>query len=197
MNDFFAYINRLKYIERWGLMRRAEKENLWEHSFQTAVLAHCLALIAKNEFGKSVDENRVAAIALFHDATESVTGDLPTPVKYYNEEIRKAYKRIEDGARKKLVASLPSAYARYYAPLLDDGNIVGDEVLDMEKRLVKYADKLAAYLKCKAELNLGNNEFKKALLTIEAELDSFDSQEVRFFLENFAPSFELTLDELE
>ena len=97
MNDFFAYVNRLKYIERWGLMRRTESENLWEHSFQTAVLAHCLALIAKNELGKKADENRVAARALFHDVTEALTGDLPTPVKYYDEDIRQAYKRIEEG----------------------------------------------------------------------------------------------------
>ena len=154
MNDFFAYVNRLKYIERWGLMRRTESENLWEHSFQTAVLAHCLALIAKNELGKKADENRVAARALFHDVTEALTGDLPTPVKYY-------------------------------------------EICRYEKKLVKYADKLSAYLKCKTELNLGNGEFKKALSAIENELDAFDSDEIRFFLENFAPSFELTLDELE
>ena len=112
MNDFFAYVNRLKYIERWGLMRRTESENLWEHSFQTAVLAHCLALIAKNELGKKADENRVAARALFHDVTEALTGDLPTPVKYYDEDIRQAYKRIEEGARQKLLNSLPDAYAR-------------------------------------------------------------------------------------
>lgn len=120
MNDFFAYVNRLKYIERWGLMRRTESENLWEHSFQTAVLAHCLALIAKNELGKKADENRVAARALFHDVTEALTGDLPTPVKYYDEDIRQAYKRIEEGARQKLLNSLPDAYARCYAPLLDE-----------------------------------------------------------------------------
>lgn len=101
MNDFFAYVNRLKYIERWGLMRRTESENLWEHSFQTAVLAHCLALIAKNELGKKADENRVAARALFHDVTEALTGDLPTPVKYYDEDIRQAYKRIEEGREAK------------------------------------------------------------------------------------------------
>lgn len=197
MNDFFAYVNRLKYIERWGLMRRTESENLWEHSFQTAVLAHCLALIAKNELGKKADENRVAARALFHDVTEALTGDLPTPVKYYDEDILQAYKRIEEGARQKLLNSLPDAYARCYAPLLDERCREEDEICRYEKKLVKYADKLSAYLKCKTELNLGNGEFKKALSAIENELDAFDSDEIRFFLENFAPSFELTLDELE
>ena len=133
MNDFFAYVNRLKYIERWGLMRRTESENLWEHSFQTAVLAHCLALIAKNELGKKADENRVAARALFHDVTEALTGDLPTPVKYYDEDIRQAYKRIEEGARQKLLNSLPDAYARCYAPLLDERCREEDEICRYEK----------------------------------------------------------------
>lgn len=151
----------------------------------------------KNELGKKADENRVAARALFHDVTEALTGDLPTPVKYYDEDIRQAYKRIEEGARQKLLNSLPDAYARCYAPLLDERCREEDEICRYEKKLVKYADKLSAYLKCKTELNLGNGEFKKALSAIENELDAFDSDEIRFFLENFAPSFELTLDELE
>lgn len=177
-------------------MRCAENENLAEHSFQTAVFAHCLALIAKTELGKDVDENRVALKALFHDVSEVLTGDLPTPVKYYDEDIKAAYRRIEEGAQQKLLGALPDAYAKIYAPLIKTHVSANDAVYAYEKRLVKYADKLSAYVKCKTELSLGNGEFSQALASIEHELESYNSAEVRFFLKNFAPAFELTLDEL-
>ena len=185
MNHFFAYIDRMRYIERWALMRNSVRENIQEHSHQVAVLAHALAVIRNEFFGGAV-----AAAALYHDAGEILTGDMPTPIKYFNPEIREAYRKVEEVADQKLLAMLPPELRPIYENILRPADAEVEE-------LVKAADKLSAHIKCLEELRSGNSEFSKAKKSIEADLRSRHMPEVEYFFENFIPSFSLTLDELE
>ncbi len=189
-HSFFAYIARMRYIGRWGLMRNTVQENIQEHSHMVAVLAHALAVIRRDKFGGTVDPGHVAAVALYHDATEIFTGDLPTPVKYANPDIQAAYKAIEQNAADRLTATLPEELRPSFAGLLSETD---PEVTN----LVKAADKLSAYLKCLEELKAGNLEFQSAAnQTLEA-LEAYDLPELTYFMEHFLPAFQLTLDELE
>jgi 5'-deoxynucleotidase len=189
-HHFFAYLARMKLIDRWSLMRCTQRENVQEHSLQVAIIAHALALINNKHFGGHVSPEKVAVQAIFHDATEVLTGDLPTPVKYFNDEIRTAYVAIEDHAVSQLLSLLPSNLQGEYARIFtnDDADI---------RRTVKAADVLAAYIKCLEEVSAGNHEFSRAKKTIETKLKSLCEQpEVRYFVEHFVPSFSLTLDEI-
>ena len=190
-SHFFAYISRMRFISRWALMRNTAPENVQEHSHQVAVLAHALAVIRNRFFGGSVDAGAVAAAALYHDASEILTGDLPTPIKYYNPAIRSAYKEVEAVANRKLLDMLPEELREDYAPLLDEG---GTEEI---RSLVKAADKLSAYIKCVEEVKAGNGEFREAAAQTLATLKAFGLPEVDYFLETFMDSFSLTLDELK
>lgn len=190
MNHFFAYINRMRFIQRWALMRNSYSENIQEHSHQVAVLAHALAIIRNRQFGGQVDAGAVAAAALYHDAPEILTGDMPTPIKYYNPEIRDAYKKVERVAEKKLLAMLPPELQPDFDQLLHP---VDEEI----ETLVKAADKLAAHIKCLEELKAGNDEFGRAAQQTAAALEEMALPEVAYFTEHFLPSFRLTLDELE
>lgn len=190
MHKFFAYISRMKYITRWSLMRNSVSENIQEHSHMVAVLAHALGVIRRDVFHRDCRPEDCAAAALFHDATEIFTGDLPTPIKYYSPAIREAYRQVEDVAADKLLHMLPEQLRPAYRPLLreEDGEIAA---------LVKAADKLAAYIKCLEELEAGNNEFADAAgETLEA-LRRMELPEVAWFLDHFAEAFGLTLDGLQ
>lgn len=190
MYKFFAYLNRMKYINRWSLMFSVQNENIAEHSSQVALVAHALAVISNVYFGGSLDANAIAVKALFHESSEVVTGDLPTPIKYFNPEIKTAYKGLEKTANEKLLEHLPQELKSVYSPLLFDED-------STEHRFVKYADKICAYLKCIDELKMSNSEFAKAKQTIRKDLSNFKSAEVDYFMENFVSAFELTLDELD
>ena len=190
MNHFFAYIDRMRYIERWALMRNSVRENIQEHSHQVAVLAHALAVIRNEFFGGQVDAGAVAAAALYHDAGEILTGDMPTPIKYDNPAIQGAYRDVEKMAEQKLLGMLPQELREVYAPILT----VPDEET---RRLVKAADKLSAHIKCLEELKAGNEEFRQAARQTAEALESYDMPELRYFREHFLGSFQLTLDEME
>ena len=189
-SHFFAYISRMRFIQRWALMRNTAPENVQEHSHQVAVLAHALAVIRNEKFGGQVDAGAVAVAALYHDASEILTGDMPTPIKYFNPGIQKAYKEVEAVAEQRLVDMLPEELRGAYGDILS----VVDE--DIEK-LVKAADKLSAYIKCVEELKAGNNEFREAAAQTKRALESYEMPEVAYFLETFMDSFALTLDELK
>lgn len=189
--SFFAYIARMKHIKRWGLMRNSMSENLCEHSYMTSVLAHALGVIRRDVVGLDCDPNLCATMALYHDATEILTGDLPTPVKYHSELMRKSYRTVESMARSKLADMLPREMKRALLPLIRE-DCEADVLL-----IVKAADKLSAYIKCLEELQAGNGEFKKAAEQIKTTLDAMDLPELRYFEQNFLPAFALTLDELE
>ncbi len=191
LSHFFAYLARMKFIQRWGLMRNVRQENIQEHSLQTAMIAHNLALIRNKFFGGNVDPLRVLLLAVYHEAGEVITGDLATPIKYFNPEIKKAYKDIEKVANSRLLAMLPEQLKSDYESIL----MPGPE--DEEHwKIVKAADKICAYLKCIEELKAGNLEFSKAEKTIHRDLNSLNRPEVEYFMDKFLPSFYLTLDEL-
>lgn len=190
-SNFFAYLSRMKLIKRWSLMRNTREENIAEHSHQVAVIAHALGLIANTYFGGSYDPGRLALLALYHDAGEVVIGDLPTPVKYYNPEIKTSYGQIENIARGKLLTMLPRELAESYRPL-----VFPDEST-AEYRLVKAADKLSAYIKCLEEGTAGNREFAEAQSSIARALEKFsDLPEVSWFRDHCLPAYAKTLDEL-
>ena len=189
MENFYALIARMKNIDRWALMRSVTRENVQEHSHMVAVLAHALAVIRRDVFGIPCDVNAAAAAALFHDAGEILTGDLPTPIKYRNPDIMTAYREVEAEAAEKLLAMLPEALRPAYEPLLAEP----DPAL---KPLVKAADKLSAYIKCIEERRAGNDEFLQAEKKTLDALRGYGLPEVDYFLAHFIPAFELTLDEL-
>lgn len=189
-SHFFAYISRLRFIARWALMRNTAPENVQEHSHQVAVLAHALAVIRNQKFGGRVDAGQAAVLALYHDASEILTGDMPTPIKYYNPAIKAAYKDVEAVANRKLLEMLPQELQAVYAPILQES----DPELHT---LVKAADKLSAYIKCVEEVKAGNTEFREAAVQTRAALEKFDLPEVAYFLDVFMDSFSLTLDELK
>ena len=190
-NEFYALLGRMRYITRWGLMRNTFSENIAEHSYQTAVLAHALALIRRDVLKlPTPDPDRCAVAALYHDASEILTGDLPTPIKYYNPEIKTAYKQVERVAGERLLNMLPPELrASYEHDVLED-----DEAL---APIVKGADKLSAHIKCLEEEKAGNHEFCAAARQTRQALEDMHLPEVDLFLEEFLPSFRLTLDELE
>lgn len=190
-SHFFAYIYRLRYIERWSLMRNVVRENVAEHSYHVAVLTHALCTIANEVFGRNLPVDRIVSQALFHDVTEVITGDIPTPVKHHNRAILSNFREIEQLAAERLVNMVPPELRQVYAPLITE-----KRVIDEYRIYVKAADLLDAYLKCITELSAGNREFAVARRQIEQSLSELNMPEVAYFLEHFAPSFEKTLDEL-
>ena len=192
MSHFYAYLSRMKFIKRWGLMRNIRTENIQEHSLQVAMIAHCLALIRNQKYNGKVNPERVATLALYHDASEVITGDLPTPIKYKDPSIRQSYKKIEHSANQKLLHMLPNWMQKEFATLLLESTS------EIENRqLVRAADKLSAYFKCIEEVTSGNKEFHGALRTIKNNIKALEMPEVQYFLETFEASFSLNLDELE
>lgn len=191
-NSFFAILSRMKFINRWGLMRNTRQENLAEHSFDTAYIAHALALIKNKRFGGNVDTGRIVLLAMYHDAAEIFTGDLPTPVKYYGPEIKAAYKKVERSSLERLLSYLPDDLLPCYEDLM----IPRGEDTGLWK-IVKAADKLSALIKCIEEEKAGNGEFKRAAAAQEEFLYQMNMPEVDCFLEEFLPAFKLTLDEQE
>ena len=189
-SHFFAYISRMRYIPRWALMRNSFSENVQEHSHMVAVLAHALAVIRNEVFDGDVDAGQVAVYALYHDATEIITGDMPTPIKYYNPEIKASYRKVESVAADKLISLLPHELRASYRPILRSDNA---EL----HRIVKAADKLSAHIKCLEELKAGNLEFKRAAEQTRAALKEMHLPELDWFMEHCMDSFSMTLDELE
>ncbi len=191
MYKFFAYLSRMKNIKRWSLMRSVKEENIMEHSHQVAVIAHALATISNKMFGDTLNITNVVLYAQYHEVGEVITGDLPTPIKYFNPEIKNAYKDLEKQATERILGMLPNElkeeYDKYLLPDTDS----------KEYKFVKYADRLSAYIKCIEELKAGNLEFKKAKTTIGAELKKITEPAVVYYLKEFIPTFELTLDELD
>lgn len=189
-HHFFAYISRMRFINRWALMRNSYTENIQEHSHMTAVLAHALAVIRNQFFDGRVDEGQVAVAALYHDAGEILTGDMPTPIKYFNPEIREAYRKVEEVADEKLLDMLPPELRPVYEDILRPADPEVEE-------LVKAADKLSAHIKCLEELKAGNEEFRQAARQTAQALEGYDMPELQYFREHFLGSFQLTLDEME
>ena len=190
-NEFYALLGRMRYITRWGLMRNTFSENIQEHSHQVAVLAHALALIRRDVLGlPGPDPDKCATAALYHDASETFTGDLPTPIKYYNPDIRTAYKQVEYVAAERLLKMLPPALRESYAPLVHESD---PEVTP----IVKAADKLSAYIKCVEEQKAGNTEFDSAARQTRAALEQTQLPELQWFMDNCLEAFALNLDELE
>lgn len=191
-SHFFALLSRLKYIERWALMRSASPENLADHSLEVAMIAHALCVIGNVRYGKSLNAERAALIGMYHDASEIITGDMPTPVKYFNSEIRSAYAKVEEAAAERLISALPDDLRPVYEDILHGND---DEYL---MRLVKAADKISAFIKCVDEEHAGNEEFKTAADSTRLAIDAMaiDMPEVADFLREFLPSYGRTLDEL-
>lgn len=186
-NHFYAMMSRMKNIFRWGLMRNTRQENLSEHSLEVAQIAHALALINRNRFGGNADPNYIAIAAMYHDTSEIITGDMPTPIKYYNAEIKGAYKQIEAAAQKQLTEMLPDDFKADFDLIYNPD--------PLSQRLIKAADKLSALIKCTEELNMGNREFETAKETITKALCDMACPEAEVFLCEFIPSFSLSLDE--
>lgn len=191
MFKFFAYLSRMKYIKRWSLMRSIREENIMEHSQQVAVIAHALALINNKIYGGNVDVGKVVLYAQYHEVGEVITGDLPTPIKYFNPEIKSAYKDLENKACERILGMLPETLKEEYR------QFVIPDAESEEYKMVKAADRLSAYLKCVEEIKAGNSEFKKAKTSIGNELKAMKRPDVEYYLKEFAPAYELTLDELD
>lgn len=189
-SNFFALISRMRYIERWSLMRNSIHENIQEHSHMVAVIAHALGVIRRDVYGIPCDPEACATVALYHDASEILTGDLPTPIKYHDEEIMSAYRRVETIASEKLLGMLPQELQAAFEPVL-----VGETQRELHP-IVKAADKLSAYIKCIEERKAGNNEFLNAEKQTLAAIHAYNLTEAEYFIEHFIPAFEKTLDEL-
>jgi len=188
-NKFYAMMSRMKNIYRWGLMRNTRQENLSEHSLEVAQIAHALAIISNKRFGGKTDPNYIATAAMYHDTSEIITGDMPTPIKYYNTEIKTAYKQIEAVAENQLKSMLPDDFKAEFEKIYNpDSN---------SHRLIKAADRISALIKCNEELNMGNGEFSVAKKTIEKSIKEMNCPEAEVFLSDFLPAFSLTLDELK
>ncbi|RPF09707.1 5'-deoxynucleotidase [Vibrio crassostreae] len=190
-SHFFAHLARMKLIQRWPLMRSVSSENISEHSLQVAFVAHALALIKNKKFDGQLNPEHIALLGMYHDTSEVLTGDLPTPVKYYNPDIALEYKKIEAAAEQRLLSMLPEEFQEDFAPFLISG-IANKE----EQSIVKQADTICAYLKCLEELSAGNHEYEQAKRRLEETLSQRKSPEMDYFLTTFAPSFELSLDEI-
>ncbi|MEQ9547984.1 MAG: 5'-deoxynucleotidase [Marinobacter sp.] len=191
LSHFFAYVSRLRWIKRWGLMRNAIEENVATHSWEVATLAHALALIRNRHFNGSVNADRIAAAALYHDATEVITGDMPTPVKYHSRVMREAFGDIEHKAEAELLALLPEDLRDDFAPYVRESQLSAEE-----QELIKAADRLSAWLKCQAEVRTGNKEFEPAAEQIVRRLEQDGLPEVAYFMEVFAPGYQQPLDNL-
>ena len=189
-NHFYAMLFRMKYIERWALMRNTVKENLSEHSMETAFIAHAIAVIENKRFGGSVNAERAALVALFHDVPEIITGDLPTPVKYYNENIKEAYNQMENAAKDEFLSLLPN-------DLYDEYDKIFNETNEQILKIVKAADKIAALIKCRTELSMGNKEFLLAEKSTEKIINDLNMPAAKVFLDEYLESFSLSLDELK
>ena len=189
--NFFAMLFRMKYINRWALMRSSREESLSEHSLETAIIAHCLAVIRNKRFGGNVNPDRAAVMGIFHDGSEIITGDLPTPVKYYNSDIKKAYKQLEKEADLRLLQMLPADlredYDSIFCPKEEDAELW---------QICKAADKISALIKCVEERNMGNPEFKEAEKSTLSHIEKLGIPEAEVFIKEFLPAFGLTLDEL-
>jgi 5'-deoxynucleotidase len=190
-SHFFAHLARMKLIQRWPLMRSVSSENISEHSLQVAFVAHALALIKNKKFNGNLNPERIAILGMYHDTSEVLTGDLPTPVKYYNPEIAKEYKKIEAAAEKKLLSMLPQEFHDDFAPYL-----ISQQAHSEDAMIVKQADTICAYLKCLEELSAGNHEYALAKKRLDVTLNERRTPEMEYFLTTFAPSFELSLDEI-
>lgn len=188
-SNFFALVSRMKYINRWGLMRNTIPENIQEHSLQVAVIAHAIALIKNKYFDGDVIPERAALYGIYHDANEIITGDLPTPVKYHNDDLTDAYKHVEDISKEKLINMLPEGFQDDYR------EIFFFEEDEEYSKIVKAADKISAYFKCVEELKTGNSEFKQAADSLKNIIDGF-GPEVKYFIDVFAKGFSLSLDQL-
>ena len=186
---FFAYLSRLKLIRRWSLMRNTQPENDAEHSLQVAMIAHAIAVIGRDRYGRKTDPEHVLTLAVYHDATEVMTGDLPTPVKYHNDELRSAYHRLEDVSADRLLALLPDDLQPAFSPCLK-------QEAGYDRDVVKAADRISAYIKCLEEKCAGNREFDYAAENVRMSLEKISLPEVRDFLRDFLPAYEMTLDEL-
>lgn len=189
-NNFYAMLSRMKYINRWGLMRNTIHENISEHSLDVAIIAHALAVFSNKYFNNDINAERVALMAVFHDCTEIITGDMPTPIKYYAPEIREAYKEVENVAKDRLLRGLPKELTEVYDPLL----IETEEEAELW-RFVKAADKMSALIKCIEEKRMGNDDFVKAKTATLKSLKKMKMPEVDLFLEKYLPAYQLTLDE--
>lgn len=190
--NFFAMMSRMKYIERWALMRNTRTENISEHCLEVSMIAHALAVIANKRFGMNINAEKVALRALYHDAPEIITGDMPTPVKYFNSDIKSAYKAVEDIACHRLIEMLPPDLREEYEELFFVKE--GEEYM---WKLVKAADKISAYIKCFEEVESGNGEFRSAKQSLRESIDALHMKEVDAFMEEFMPSYGKTLDELQ
>lgn len=189
-SNFFAMVNRMKFIDRWALMNNSNKENIAEHSHNVAIITHGLAVIGNKKFDKNYNAERAALLAIYHDTTEVITGDMPTPVKYYNDDIKNVYKNIEHIAGERLLAMLPDEFQDEYKPFFEKTE------QDAELwQLVKAADKIDALIKCIEETRMGNKEFEKALESQKKKIDEIKLDEVIYFKENFLNAYYLTLDE--
>lgn len=189
-HHFFAYISRMRFIQRWGLMRNTLPENDLEHAGQTAMIAHGIALIGRKRHGRTYDPNYIMALAMYHDAPEVITGDMPTPIKHSNPALHDEYAKLEELAADKLLSMLPEDLKEDFTPL-----IAHDEST-LEWRIVKAADKIAAYVKCMEEKKSGNKEFGKAGKAVKKSIEKIDLPEVQDFMIQFVPGFSLTLDEI-
>lgn len=190
-NEFFAMMSRMKYIERWALMRNSRTENICEHSLEVAMIAHVLGVIGNKRLGKNIDADRLAVMAMYHDSTEIITGDMPTPIKYYNDEIKVAFKEVERVAANRLLSMLPEDLREAYEPVFLEKE--EDEELH---QLLKAADKISALIKCLEEKKAGNHEFASAEKTLRESIVEMNLEEVKIFFKEFMPAYELTLDEL-
>ena len=188
--NFYAFLDRMKYIKRWQLMRSVREENIMEHSEQVAILAHALAVINNKIFGGNADAEKAVLYAVYHECSEVMTGDLPTPIKYFNNSIHGAYKQLEERACDKLLSNLPEELRKELE------RSVKPDTESKEYSLMKAADRLAAYIKCLEELHCGNKDYEKAEKSIREDLAARKMPEVEYFLENFIPAFNMTLDEL-
>ena len=189
-HHFFAYISRMKFIQRWGLMRNTMPENDMEHALQTGLIAHAMAVMGNRRYGRNYQPEYVLALAVYHDSCEVITGDLPTPIKHHNPAIKQEYNKLEDVDAQRLLGMLPPDLRDYYDPL-----IAHDESTP-EWRLVKAADRICAYIKCLEEKKAGNLEFEQARRTVKKSIDQIDLPEVQDFMCECVPGFSLTLDEI-
>ncbi|MDX1490121.1 MAG: 5'-deoxynucleotidase [Pseudohongiellaceae bacterium] len=190
-SHFYAYVSKIRWLQRWGLKRNVINENVMEHSWEVATITHALGLIRNTHFGGSIDVNAAVVAALYHDCGEVITGDMPSPIKYHSPEITQAYKAVEKQAEAELLALLPKELQEDFKKVL-----IHEHIPDEQLQLIKAADTLCAYIKCKSEVLAGNFEFYQAEKDVKERLDKIELPEVEYFLETFVPSYGLTLDEL-